>query len=471
MSTVIPTPYIPENITVHLGRPNQEAPNLEVPFPDYIKNVASSEIFPTWPESAIRANIYAQISFALNRVYTEWYRSQGYPFDITNSTTVDQYFVPNRDIFENISQIVDEVFNTYVRRYGNVEPLFTQYCNGTTATCEGLSQWGTVPLAEQGYTPFEILQYFYGDDIVLERNASVQPAIESYPGAPLRQGSSGEYVRMIQNRLNRISRNYPAIPKLTVDGQFGPATASSVEAFQRIFNLTVDGIVGRATWYRIAYIYTAVKRLAEIQSEGLTVSEVSREYTEELRIGDTGEKVRLLQYFLRSVGDVYQIPIPPALDGIFGPLTQQSVMNYQRLSGITPDGIVNERTWNSLYAAYRGIEDVLTEVGAPVLVPFPGVDLYPGDYGPSVRVLQEYLEAISRVYPEIPAVAPLGQYGELTEIAVRQFQQLFDLPATGITDEATWNRILSVYDDIRSAQLRQSGQFPGVDISQNTIQA
>ena len=161
----MPLPFIPETITVHLGRPDSPARNVTVPFPDYIKNVASSEIYPTWPENAIRANMYAQISFALNRIYTEWYRSQGYDFDITNSTAFDQAYVHDRDIFDNISEIADELFTSYLTRPGSVEPFFAQYCNGTTVTCEGLSQWGTVPLAEQGMTPYEILTYFYGPDL------------------------------------------------------------------------------------------------------------------------------------------------------------------------------------------------------------------------------------------------------------------------------------------------------------------
>lgn len=167
-------PYIPESITVHLGPPDSSAANVTVSFPDYIKNVASSEIYPSWPENALRANIYAQISFALNRIYTEYYRSSGYSFDITNSTAVDQSFVNGRDIFENISQIVDEIFNEYLRRSGTVEPLFAQYCNGTTVTCEGLSQWGSVGSGQPGYTPYQILTYYFGDDIDIVRNTPVR---------------------------------------------------------------------------------------------------------------------------------------------------------------------------------------------------------------------------------------------------------------------------------------------------------
>ena len=203
MNGNIDRPVIPETITVHLGAPDQAAENVTIPFAEYIKNVASSEIYPTWPEAAIRANILAQISFALNRIYTEHYPSQGYDFDITNNTQYDQNFVRNRDIFENISQIVDDIFNDYVVRQGSVEPLFTQYCNGTTSTCDGLSQWGTVDLADQGLIPYEILQYYFGDDINIVFGAPVQGIERSYPGVPLRQGSAGEDVRILQRQLNR----------------------------------------------------------------------------------------------------------------------------------------------------------------------------------------------------------------------------------------------------------------------------
>lgn len=207
------TPFIPETITVHLGTPDSNAPNVTVDFSTYIKNVASSEIFPTWPESALRANIYAIVSFALNRIYTEWYRSRGYDFDITSTTQFDQKFINGREYFENISYIVDELFNDYVQRQGSIEPLFTSFCNGTTSTCAGLSQWGTVDLANRGLTPYEILQYYYGDDINIVRNAPVKTRMPSYPGIPLKYGSASNDVKSLQVFLNRISSNYPAIPK------------------------------------------------------------------------------------------------------------------------------------------------------------------------------------------------------------------------------------------------------------------
>ena len=242
-------PYIPESITVHLGPPDSDARNVTVPFTDYIKNVASSEIYPTRPENALRANIIAQTTFALNRIYTEYYPSRGYDFDITNSTAIDQSFIYGRDIFENINDLVDELFDTYIRREGSVEPIFSLYCNGTTVTCDGMSQWGSVSLANEGRTPFEILKYYYGDDIELVRNAPVAGVSRSYPGRILERGSSGNDVRFMQVRLNRISKNYPAIPKIReLDGIYADDTADAVSEFQRIFSLPVTGAIDKSTW-------------------------------------------------------------------------------------------------------------------------------------------------------------------------------------------------------------------------------
>ena len=269
-------PVIPENITVHLGAPGSNAENVTVPFVDYIKNVASSEIYPTWPENALRANIYAIITFALNRIYTEWYPSRGYDFDITNSTRYDQAFVPGRDIFENISDIVDDIFDEYVVRQGNIQPLFTAFCNGTTSTCDGLSQWGTVTLAEQGLTPYEILQTYYGDNISILTDTPVQNIAESYPGTPLRLGDVSNEIKIIQTQLNRISQNYPAIPKIRLEnGLFGNDTEEAVRSFQEIFSLPVTGTVDKATWYAIKRYYNGVKQLAELVSEGITIEEAT----------------------------------------------------------------------------------------------------------------------------------------------------------------------------------------------------
>ena len=263
---VLPEPVIPEYIIVHAGVPtNSSAPRYKVPYTDYLKNVASSEIYATWPDSAIRANIYAINSFALNRIYTEWYRSKGYDFDITNSTAYDQAFEYGRNYFENIGAIVDELFSTYVKREGAKQPLLTQYCDGKYVSCpDWMTQWGSKELAEQGYTPYEILTYYYGDDIVLDRAEKVSGSPKSYPGYVLKLGSRGEPVKTVQTFLNRIANNYPLIGKVAVDSVYGPETEQQVKLFQQVFNLPQTGQVDYATWYKISAIYTGVTRIAEL---------------------------------------------------------------------------------------------------------------------------------------------------------------------------------------------------------------
>ncbi len=354
-------PYIPQQITVHLGPPDQPAEDVTVSFPDYIKNVASSEVYPTWSEEALRANILAQISFALNRVYTEFYPSRGYPFDITSSTAYDQKFIKGRSTFENIDRLVDELFTSYIRREGFVEPLSAKFCNGTTSQCDGLSQWGSEELARAGQSAMEILRHYYGDNIELVTDAPVRDITSSYPGYPLREGASGEYVVVLQTMLNRIGQNYPAIPRITpVDGIFGPQTRSAVEAFQRIFGLAVDGVVGSATWYKLVLLYVGVTRLAELVSQGQTFEEVqgpSGDTT--LRLGDRRPAVASLQYFITVLGEVlYNFPTL-TIDGIFGPATQQAVEDAQRYLGLPATGVVDRATWQALYDAYVAVARTL----------------------------------------------------------------------------------------------------------------
>ncbi len=372
------TPYvlrqvvIPNPITVHLGRPDSAASNVQVSFPEYVKNVASSEIYPTWPEAALRANIYAIITFALNRVYTEWYRSQGYSFDITNSTAYDQYFVYGRPIYESINRIVNEIFNEYVRRQGQIAPFFTSFCNGTTATCGGLSQWGSVSLANQGYTPIRILRYYYPDDVEIAQTNAITNVLTSYPGTPLRPGSTGLDVQTIQNYLKRIRRNYPAIPGITdAAGTYGDSTRAAVTSFQRIFNLSPDGIVGKSTWYKLSSLYTAVTRLAELNSEGNTLGIGTVPPSSVLREGSRGQDVITLQYLLSLISEYYPDIPGVTQDGIFGSGTKQAVIAFQRRMGLTPDGVVGPSTWDSLYSVYLGIGQNVPAPG-PSPAPSPG---------------------------------------------------------------------------------------------------
>lgn len=354
MPPVIPS--IPQRITVHLGPPNSDAENVTVSFVDYVKNVASSEIYPTWEESALRANILAIVSFALNRVYTEWYRSRGYDFDITNSTAYDQYFVNGRSFFDNVSRIADELFNDYLRRPGFVEPLAAKFCNGTTVTCEGLSQWGSQNLALQGYNSVQIIRSYYGN-VEIVNNAPVMGITSSYPGRLIRRGATGPGVVTIQTELNRISQNYPAIPKVNpVDGIFGARTEASVRKFQEVFGLEPDGIVGKATWYALVRIYVAVTALGELRSQGQRFYANSWANSDPIELGDRGIKVEHLQYML-SVLSAYIPQIPEiAIDGIFGPATRAAVIAAQRRFGLPQTGIVNFDTWDEIYDQFSGIE-------------------------------------------------------------------------------------------------------------------
>ncbi len=400
MATVIP--YIPETITVHLGPPGRDAQNVTVSFSDYVKNVASSEIYPTWEESALRANILAIVSFALNRVYTEWYPSRGYDFDITNSTAYDQFFVNGRSFFDNVSRLVDELFNDYLRRPGFVEPLAAKFCNGTTVTCEGLSQWGSQGLAQQGYNSTQILRSYYGN-VEIVSNAPVQGIQQSYPGTPLRRGTTGPSVVTAQVMLNRISQSYPAIPKIpTVDGIFGARTEAAVRKFQEVFDLDVDGIIGSATWYALVRLYIAVTRLGELRAEGQRFYANSWAHRP-IEEGDRGIRVEHLQYML-SVLSQYIPEIPPvAVDGIFGPATRNAVLAAQRRFDLPQTGQVDFQTWDEIYDQYAGIENTtlrdITDfpytaavagvtsprnrhINSTTLLQFPGRDLRVGNQDP-----------------------------------------------------------------------------------------
>ncbi len=464
----ITTPYVPSFITVHLGVPSSNAQNVTVAFPDYIKNVASSEIYPTWNESALYANIYAQISFALNRIYLEHYPSQGYSFNITNSTAYDQAFTPGRNIFENIDKIVDNIFNDYIRRIGYAEPLAAIYCNGTTATCNGLSQWGSEELANQGYSSINILKYYYGYNIELVQEAPIMGIRSSYPGYPLRRGSFGDYVVIIQSSLNRISNNYPAIPKIyPVDGIFGENTERAVTIFQEIFGLTPDGIVGKATWYKIVYLYTAVNKLGELESQGQRLFGIYLTYPDTISEGNSGEKVFILQYFLSVLSQFYDFIPFIEISGFFGPETKNAVIAFQRGKNLPQTGVVDNVTWNEIYREFRGIVSTVFEGNSSqqTFIPFSGTTLRLGSEGEEVVTLQQYLNRIASVYNGISSVSVTGNYDEATMNSVMQYQREFGLRATGNVDRTTWNSIGNTYLSILSSEDPQPTQYPGYDLS------
>ena len=440
-----PVPVIPQTITVHLGRPNDEAENVTVSFTEYIKNVASNEIYPNWPEAALRANILAQITFALNRVYTEYYPSRGYDFDITNNTQYDQAFVPNGQIFDNISQIVDEIFNNYIVRYGSIVPLYAQFCDGVYTQCSGLSQWGSVRLANQGFTAFEILQYYFGDNIQLVRDAPVANNTPSYPGTPLRRGSFGDDVLTIKRELNTIRRNYPALPPITqLTGVYDFETEQAVTAFQEIFNLEPDGVVGKATWYKIKQVFSAVKRLSDVAGEGLQISEVERRYTRALQLGDSGVDVEAVQYYLAFLGYFFPSLPPIPITGYFGEQTRDAVYTFQSLYGLTVDGIVGQSTFRTLEAAYRSaVSELPPDYQSAIGEPYPGRFLVQGDTGESVRIIQRYLNVISRNDPQIPNVNVTGVFDDATRSAVLALQRQLGIEQNGAIGPVEWSEIIT----------------------------
>ncbi len=443
---ILDSVVVPEYVTVHLGRPDVSAQNVTVLFPDYIKNVCCSEIYPTWPAAAVRANVFCQISLVLNRVFTEWYPSRGYAFDITNSTSYDQYFVYGRNIYESVSKIVDEIFDIYIRKNDFVEPFYAEYCNGTTATCPGLKQWGTVTLANQGYTPLAILQYYYGTGVSLAAAAQIAGTASSYGGTSLSLGSTGSAVTTIQAQLTRIRQNYPLIPDPgSADGIFGSKTRSAVVQFQSIFNLTADGVVGKATWYKISYIFTAVKKLAELTSEGITTPAVPGDVPAVvLKAGFTGEAVVLAQYLLTLAADFYEELNPIAVDGIFGNATYTLTVEYQQFKGLAADGVIGAATWSSLYDTFYGIMNSVTEGSAA----YPGVVLTVGSSGESVALMQRYLNVIGQYFTSIPLLTIDGIFGPATKEATQVFQTYFGLTVDGKIGPQTWQQIVNVYDSL-----------------------
>lgn len=449
---------VPDKITVHLGPPNVMAENITIPFIDYIKNVASSELYPTWPENALRANIHAIVSIALNRYFTEWYRARGYNFDITNSTQVDQAFVNNRGTYDSIDILVDEIFNDYIATEGKIEPLFAEFCDGRISKCSGLHQWGTVDLSNAGYTPEEILEYYYGDNIFIKTAPTGQPAYRFK--IPLQVGDSGLDVLRKQLQLSRISVNFPAISRIdNIDGFFNEQTENVVKEFQKVFNLPVTGIIDLSTWYKISSIYQAVTKLAERTSEGIMLKQYEDILADVLLRGDIRPRVSFLQYLLNLMS-LYYPSIPEiAITSVFDEQTRLAVIEYQKTMNLEPTGIVNPATWESLYN--NGIGILRTLPPQAIFLPYVRYprDYGPGDSGPGVFIIQEMLHYISLIIPVIPYVELTEVFDSATENAVKAFQNLMKLDPTGVVDEVTWNTLTNIYRAQRYGNISQPSLF------------
>ena len=439
-------PIVPNTITVHLGAPNENARNITIPFTDYVANVASNELYPTWPRAALVANIYAIISFALNRVYNEWYRSRGYNFDITSVPAYDQKYTENRSTYENINDIVEEIFNNYVIKGDQIQPYFTRYCDGRTTTCDGLSQWGSVSLANQGKSALQILKNYYGNDISIKYNAPVGDAKEGFPGYDVGLGNAGNPVLLIQRDLRRIRKNYPAIPDITTTlGIYDLETENAVKKFQEIFGLPVTGIVDKGTWYKIKYVYTSVKKLSDLYSEGLTEDEVTFLYTDELNYGDTGIEVQYVHYFLDALAfldkDIPRLP----LNSIYNNNTITMVKAFQEKYKLPVTGVFTYSDWLVLQKAYNNIlksfpaeyQDYVNEL-------YPDYFLTYGMSGADVRRFQKFLLKICKFDKSIPGVRVNGIFDDLTLKSVYKLQDDYGFDINGIVGPLLWRKVVEL---------------------------
>lgn len=440
------TPIVPENITVHLGAPDEAARNITIPFTDYIANVASSELYPTWPRNALIANIYTIISFAMNRLYNEWYPSKGYNFDITSSPKYDQTYVENRSTYENINNIVEDIFNNYVVKGNQIQPYFTRYCDGRNTTCDGLSQWGSVSLANQGKTPLQILQYYYGNDIKIVEDAPVGDNVGAFPGYNIGLGNAGNPVLAIQRDLRRIRKNYPAIPDITTTvGIYDEETVNAVKKFQEIFDLPVTGIVDKATWYRIKYVYTSVKKLSDLYSEGITKDEATFLYTDELNYGDTGIEVQYIHYFLDALAfldkDIPRLPT----NSIYNNNTITMVKAFQQKYNLPVTGVFTYSDWIVLQNAYDTIlKSFPAEYQSFVDELYPDYFLVRGSSGNDVKRLQRFLLAICKFDKSIPGVRVNGIFDELTEKSIKKLQDDYGFDINGIVGPLLWKKIVEL---------------------------
>ncbi len=435
-------PVVPKNITVHLGKPNENASNVTVSFVDYISNVASSEIYPTWPIEALKANIYAIISFTMNRIYNEWYRSKGYSFDITSSSVYDQAFVLNRSTYENINNIVEDIFNNYIVKGNGIEPYFTTYCDGRNTTCNGLSQWGSVSLANSGKNYLEILRYYYGSDISIRYNAEVGDTI-GYPGYVVSVGSAGNPVLAIQRDLKRIRKNYPAIPNITSTlGIYDEETKNAVKKFQEIFSLPITGSVDKATWYKIKYIYTSVKKLSDLYSEGLTEKEATFLYEDELNYGDTGIEVEHIHYFLDAIAFLDSDIPRLKTNSIYNDNSITMVKAFQKKYGLPVTGVFTYNDWNKLKEIYNKIlKNLNTDYVSDL---YPDNFLSSGSSGDDVVKFQRYLLSICRYDHSIPGVRVNGVFDDLTKKSVLKLQRDFGLEENGVVGPILWRKVVEL---------------------------
>ncbi|MDR2168212.1 MAG: peptidoglycan-binding protein [Clostridiales bacterium] len=456
---------IPNHISVHLGRPETPSTIVRVPFIDYVKNVASHEIFDTWPEPALTANIYCIVSLTLNRVFTEFYRKRGLNFDITNHTSIDQAYVHGGTIGSRISRVVDQIFNNYLAVVGHHEPFLALYNDGVVANFPGrLSQWGSFfDARDRGYNAWQIIEKYFIRPLVLRQTNIFEGPLESWPGSPLSLNSTGIYVRTMQRYLNRVLGRHTNIIINPVDGIFGASTRNSVVVFQQIYNLPATGVIDRATWYQIARIYAIEKALWEMHSEGIRIGIGRVPPTRLLQEGATGPLVTELQFLLDYIGMYYETIPFVAETSRFNGFTAAAAREFQRVFGLNIDGVVGPQTWAMLYNVFWGIRDNVPEPAPepapenpPGMPNFPGI-LRLGSTGEAVHMVQRAITRLSSAFPGLWILADDGIFGEDLRNAIFTFQNIFGLPITGVVDQTTWERIFREY-----LNLQPGGEQPGV---------
>ena len=439
-------PVIPNTITVHLGKPDEAAKDITINWTDYISNVAASEIYPTWPKASIEANVYAIISFALNRIYNEWYRSKGYNFDITASPIYDQKYTENKATYENINNIVANIFNNYVVKGNQIQPYFTKYCDGRITTCNGLSQWGTVSLANQGKNSLEILKYYYGSDIGIVYDAPVGESTIGYPGYSITLGAAGNPVLAIQRDLRRIRMNYPAIPNIDNElGIYDEETVNAVKEFQKIFNLPITGIVDKATWYKIKYIYTSVKKLSDLYSEGISKNEATFLYADEIKYGDTGIEVDYIHYFLDAIAFLDNDIPRLKLNSVYNNNSISMVKAFQKKYNLPVTGIFTYKDWLVLQNAYNKIlNNYPKEYQSFIDDLYPDYFLTKGSTGDDVKRLQMFLYKICKYDKSIPGVRVNGLFDDLTDKSIKKIQNDYNFEVNGIVGPLLWQKIVEL---------------------------
>ena len=459
---MLPVVIIPDYIIVHLARPEVSAPNRRVSFKDYIKNVAFHEIYDSWPDAALTANIYCIVSLALNRIYTEFYRTQGrgYEFDITNDTSIDQKYVDGGSTGARINAIVDKIFNNYLAVVGHQEPFLTLYCDGVQVKCPGrLTQWGSYYDALSGMTPWQIIQKYYAYNLELRQCNVFSAPFESYPGYTLKEGSSGDNVQTMQLYINRILGRYSNVIVKPVDGIFGPIMKKAVTAFQQYYNLPANGEINKTSWYKISYIYGIEKALWEMSSEGEHITVGKTPPTTATRINDTGALVVELQFLLNFIL-VYHNEIPfVAGTSSFDSYTITAVTAFQKKFGLTADGVVGASTWKKLYDVYweiaenavkppqpSDIKSITQPSLAQKMPSYPGYVIEAGAIGHDAMLIQQAINGLSDHYNGLWKINADGQFGNGTRSAVEAFQKLFGLTADGKVGKITWNKLMDEYN-------------------------